>query len=90
MVTMASGGDGEITAEFLPEEILAGGEVHNHFAERERVTVDVARQEKAREECEYIQMLLIKNRGNITKVANEIGLSRTSLYKKIHLYKIKA
>jgi len=90
MVTMAGGG--QLMVEHIPEEIMIGlkdGRVHNHSIEQEKVTVDGVRQEKAKEECEQIQKLLIKNGGNVTKVAQEIGLSRNTLYKKLRKYNIK-
>jgi len=90
MVTMAGGG--QLTVEHIPEEIIIGVKdsgFHKHSIEQEKITVDGVRHEKAKEECEQIQKLLIKNGGNVTKVAQEIGLSRNTLYKKLRKYNIK-
>lgn len=40
-------------------------------------------------ECRKIILLLDKNGGNISKTANELGISRTTLYRKLREYDIK-
>lgn len=92
MVTMADGA--EITIEHLPDEIAVKPEAGRYTPEpSSRITVDAVRSQKrkmtASEECKQIQDLLIKYGGNVTKVANEIGLSRNTLYRKLRQYNIK-
>ncbi|MEN6461089.1 MAG: sigma-54-dependent Fis family transcriptional regulator [Syntrophomonas sp.] len=88
---LAMSGGEQLTVKHIPGEIfrdVKNSQVQNYSIGQERVTVDGVRQGKAKEECELIQKLLIKNGGNVTKVAQDIGISRNTLYKKIRKYNI--
>ncbi len=83
----------QIGLEHLPEELAASHGVPGFGAgcgagsgrggsllaqERQRIRLLIDRQER-----EKILSLLVKNRGNVSQVSRDLGISRNSLYRKL-------
>jgi len=92
MVSIAEGS--RITAEYLPEEIYRPW--HSESCEASSF-VQVARIEEEREKRKRMQAererrrileLLSKHGGNISRVARELGVSRSTIYRKMKIYNI--
>ena len=75
--------DSIIQVEHLPTELFDNkeNEVGLHNASSDPVNVAI-------EECNKIKSTLDKHAGNITKTADELGIHRTTLWRKIKRYKI--
>ncbi|SCJ29967.1 Transcriptional regulatory protein ZraR [uncultured Eubacterium sp.] len=73
--------DGTVDMEDLPEEIRA-------VEEKENVAADLKNITKAFEK-EYIEEIMKKHSGNVTKAAEEMRIARKNLYRKLNDYGIK-
>lgn len=92
--------DGEITAEHLPFNIRETMPPLNSSAAPTSATANTgsfstvneiraARKEQAAEnECAEIMALLDLHKGNVSRVATKMGISRSTLYRKMHNYKL--
>ncbi|AFV12354.1 sigma54 specific transcriptional regulator [Thermacetogenium phaeum DSM 12270] len=88
MVNVAAGQS--IRLEHLPEEIVcphsSGLQPEGDGAPRETTLLAERNRIKrllAEKERQEISLLLVKNKGNLSKVARELGISRSSLYRKL-------
>ena len=79
LVVLSTGG--VVDAEDLPEEIKAVSESHSGQGRLKDMTRAF--------EKEYIMKVLEQNHGNVTKSAEEMGIARKNLYKKLNDYEIK-
>lgn len=76
--------DGDITPSDLPEEIKEA------FTREETKTDTGVLKEAMRDfEKKFIERVLIDHHGNITKTAEELGIARKNLYKKLSDYEIR-
>lgn len=72
-----------IDEKYLPKEFFHEPSYENNIRQ---LTLKEAKEEF---EKNFIKNVLKRNKGNITKTADEIGLSRKNLYKKIEKYNIR-
>lgn len=84
-----------INVKHLPEHIVKGNhEAVNkdasYYGDKTTIKDYLAQQRKllVKDEKEQIASLLIQNRGNVSKVARDMGISRSTLYYKMKNYKI--
>ena len=75
--------DGNITPEDLPEEI------RSVMPAGIRADAGFLKDAMRDYEKDFIQRVLAQNRGNITKTAEELGIARKNLYKKLNDYGIR-
>lgn len=77
--TLILSNNGILDVDYLPADIRKENESKNEFADQKKTPFQNGEQEE-------IYMLLVRNKGNISKTAKELGIARSTLYRKIHRY----